>query len=41
MGRLGDPDELAALITFLMSEPAGYLTGQGIVSDGGWVKKTF
>mgnify|MGYP001823578794 CR=1 FL=1 len=41
MGRLGDPDELAALVTFLMSEPAGYLTGQGIVSDGGWVKKTF
>lgn len=41
MGRLGDPDELAALIVFLMSEPAGYLTGQGIVSDGGWVKKTF
>ena len=33
--------ELASLVTFLMSEGAGYLTGQGIVSDGGWVKGTF
>lgn len=41
MGRLGDPDELAALVLFLMSEKAGYLTGQCIVSDGGWVKGTF
>ena len=41
MGRLGDPDELAALIVFLMSGPAGYLTGQCIASDGGWVKATF
>ena len=41
MGRLGHPDELAALVVFLMSGPAGYITGQGIVADGGWVKKTF
>ena len=41
MGRLGDPDELAALVGFLMSEPAGYLTGQCLVSDGGWVRKNF
>jgi 3-oxoacyl-[acyl-carrier protein] reductase len=40
-GRLGRPEELAALIVFLMSERAGYITGQGIVSDGGWVKGTF
>lgn len=40
-GRLGDPEELSALILFLMSERAGYLTGQCIVSDGGWVKGTF
>ena len=40
-GRLGEPGELAALILFLMSQRAGYLTGQCIVSDGGWVKKTF
>lgn len=40
-GRLGEPEELAALILFLMSQRAGYLTGQCVVSDGGWVKKTF
>ena len=40
-GRLGEPEELAALIVFLMSERAGYITGQGIVSDGGWLKATF
>lgn len=40
-GRLGEPEELAGLILFLMSRRAGYLTGQCLVSDGGWVKKTF
>jgi 3-oxoacyl-[acyl-carrier protein] reductase len=40
-GRLGDPDELAALVTFLMSRQAGYITGQCIVADGGWVRTTF
>jgi 3-oxoacyl-[acyl-carrier protein] reductase len=41
LGRLGEPEELAALILFLMSDRAGYITGQCIVSDGGWVKGTF
>jgi 3-oxoacyl-[acyl-carrier protein] reductase len=41
LGRLGEPDELAALIVFLMSARAGYVTGQCIVADGGWVKGTF
>ncbi|TFG88620.1 MAG: SDR family oxidoreductase, partial [Gemmatimonadales bacterium] len=34
MGRLGDPEELAALILFLMSQRAGYITGQCLVADG-------
>lgn len=41
MGRLGRPEELAALVVFLMSERASYITGQSIVSDGGWIKGTF
>lgn len=40
-GRLGRAEELAALIVFLMSEQAGYITGQCIVADGGWVKASF
>lgn len=35
MGRLGRPEELADLVTFLASERAGYITGQCIAVDGG------
>jgi len=38
MGRLGEPDELAALTAFLCSERASYITGQSIAVDGGWIK---
>lgn len=41
LGRLGQAEELAALVAFLMSVPAGYITGQCVVADGGWVKGTF
>ena len=41
LGRLGEPEELAALVLFLMSGRAGYITGQCLVSDGGWVRGTF
>jgi 3-oxoacyl-[acyl-carrier protein] reductase len=36
--RLGQPDELAALITFLASEKASYITGTSIPVDGGHAK---
>jgi NAD(P)-dependent dehydrogenase (short-subunit alcohol dehydrogenase family) len=34
-GRMGAPEEIAALVAFLVSEQAGYLTGQAIGVDGG------
>jgi len=39
--RLGDPRELAALAAFLASERAGYVTGQSIAVDGGWIRGLF
>jgi 3-oxoacyl-[acyl-carrier protein] reductase len=38
MGRLGTPEEFAALVTFLASNRSGYITGAAIQIDGGWYK---
>jgi 3-oxoacyl-[acyl-carrier protein] reductase len=35
MNRAGNPDEVAGLIAYLMSEDAGYVTGQVISINGG------
>ena len=37
LGRAGQPEEVAALVLFLCSPAAGYLTGQAVNIDGGQV----
>ncbi|CBV43435.2 SDR family oxidoreductase [Halomonas elongata] len=36
MGRLGRPEEIAALATFLASDEAAFITGTTQLIDGGW-----
>jgi 3-oxoacyl-[acyl-carrier protein] reductase len=37
LGRLGAPEDVASLVTFLASEQAAYITGQTFNTDGGMV----
>lgn len=36
MGRLGNPDDIAPAVSFLLSDEAKYITGQNLIVDGGW-----
>jgi 3-oxoacyl-[acyl-carrier protein] reductase len=38
MARLGEPREFGAMVAFLASERASYVTAQSIAVDGGWIK---
>jgi 3-oxoacyl-[acyl-carrier protein] reductase len=35
VGRIGDPDEIAALVAMLVSDAGGYITGSTMHVDGG------
>ncbi|MGW5420883.1 SDR family NAD(P)-dependent oxidoreductase [Streptomyces sp. NPDC003943] len=37
LGRIGRPEEVAALALFLTGEESSYITGQPFVIDGGWL----
>ena len=37
MGRVGQPEEVAEVVTFLLSDAASYIQGQTIVVDGGLI----
>ena len=39
LGRLGRPEEVAAMMCFLVSDLASYCTGQVYVVDGGYTAK--
>lgn len=39
LGRLGAPDDIARLVTFLASEQAGWITGQIIHTEGGFLRR--
>ena len=38
IGRMAEPDEIGAMVGFLCSPEASYVTGQAIAVDGGYVK---
>jgi NAD(P)-dependent dehydrogenase (short-subunit alcohol dehydrogenase family) len=38
-GRIGEPEEIAELIAFLLSDRAPYLNGTILTADGGWTAR--
>ena len=38
VGRLGRPEDIAEIVSFLASDAASFITGQVITSDGGFMK---
>jgi 2-keto-3-deoxy-L-fuconate dehydrogenase len=36
MGRMGEPEEVAALAVYLASDESAFMTGNALPIDGGW-----
>jgi NAD(P)-dependent dehydrogenase (short-subunit alcohol dehydrogenase family) len=39
LGKIGFPEDLAGIFTFLVSDAANFVTGQNFIIDGGWTIK--
>jgi NAD(P)-dependent dehydrogenase (short-subunit alcohol dehydrogenase family) len=39
IGRMGQPEEIAAAALYLASDEAAFVTGSALVIDGGWTAK--
>ncbi|MDO9306803.1 MAG: SDR family oxidoreductase, partial [Mesorhizobium sp.] len=35
LGRIGQPDDIAGIVAFLVSDDSGWITGRTILADGG------
>ncbi len=37
--RVGEPEDVAAAVSFLLSDDASYITGVQLPVDGGWLAR--